>query len=348
MNLALLKDICQTPGAPGFENKIRKLIISEIDNLVDSYHIDGIGNLIAFRKGKTDKKLMVTAHMDEISFIITHIDEEGFLRIHPLGGFDPKTLTAQRVIIHGKKDLIGVMGSKPVHLMKPEERTKAPQMSDYYIDLGMEKDEVLKYVSVGDPVTREREFIEMGDCINSKSLDNRVSVFTLIEVLKLLKGKELPCNLYMVFTVQEEVGLRGAGPAAHAVEPDFGINVDVTVAFDTPGALPFEVCTRLGKGTAIKIADGTIICDSRMVNFMKYTAVKHGITWQPEILVAGGTDTAMLQRAGKGGAICGAISIPTRHIHSVIEMVNKNDLELSIKLLEKSILDLLDHEWAHH
>lgn len=347
LNIDLLKKISETPGAPGFEERIRKLVISEIDPLVDEWYIDNIGNLIAVRKGSSDKKLMVTTHMDEISFIVTHIEDDGFIRFHPLGGFDPKTLTAQRVVVHGKQDLIGVMGSKPIHIMKPEERTKAPLITDYYIDMGMSKAELEKFISIGDPITRERELIEIGECINAKSLDNRVSVFILIETLKELAKLELPYNLYAVFTVQEEVGIRGVSPATHAIQPDFGINLDVTIAYDTPGAQAWEVITKLGKGTAIKIADGSVICDTRMVKFMKYMAEKHGIAWQPEIMVAGGTDTAGLQRSGKGGSISGGISIPTRHIHSVIEMAHKNDVIDSIRLLKNCVLELDKFDWSH-
>ena len=192
INVSLLAEIAEVAGAPGFEQRIREIVIREITPLVDEYQVDNMGNVRAIRKGKENKKVMVGAHMDEIGFIVTHIDDKGFVRFHTLGGFDPKTLTAQRVIIHGKKDVIGVMGSKPIHVMSPEERTKMPKTTDYFIDLGMPKEEVEKIVSVGDPITRERKLIEMGECVNCKSLDNRVSVFVLIETLKALKGKELP------------------------------------------------------------------------------------------------------------------------------------------------------------
>jgi putative aminopeptidase FrvX len=188
INVSLLKAICETPGAPGFEQEIRKLVVDEVHPYVDELSVDSMGNILAVKRGKSRKRVMVAAHMDEIGFIATHIDDEGFVRFHTLGGFDPKTLTAQRVIIHGKKDLIGVMGSKPIHLMKPEERGKQVPITDYFIDLGMPKEEVEKYITIGDPITRERELIEMGDCVNSKSIDNRVSVFILIETLKALEG----------------------------------------------------------------------------------------------------------------------------------------------------------------
>jgi endoglucanase len=346
INITLLKKICETPGAPGFEAKIREVIIEEVTPLVDEVHISPMGNVIAIKKGKEPKKAMVAAHMDEISFIVTHIDEAGFLRFHPLGGFDPKTLTAQRVIVHGKQDVIGVMGTKPIHIMKQEERTKVIPITDYYIDLGMKKADVEKIVSIGDPITRERQLIEMGDCVNSKSLDNRVSVYILVETLRILKEKQVPYDIYAAFTVQEEVGLRGATSAAHQINPDFGFGLDVTIAYDTPSAQAHEVVTRLGAGTAIKIMDASTICDYRMVAYMKKLATEHQIHWQPEILPAGGTDTASLQRHGKNGAIAGAISIPLRHIHQSIEMVHKQDIVSSISLLQVCLMQLDQYDWS--
>lgn len=344
LNIDLLKEICEVAGAPGHEGRVREIVLREISSHCDSVNIDKMGNITAFRKGAEPKKVMVAAHMDEIGFIVTHIDENGFLRFHTLGGFDPKTLTAQRVIVHGRKDLVGVMGSKPIHIMSPEEKTKAPAITDYFIDLGMPHDEVVKYVAIGDTVTRQRELIEMGNCVNCKSLDNRVSVFILIETLRQL-GQH-PYDIYAVFTVQEEVGLRGAGVAAHHIEPDFGFALDVTIAFDVPGAKPHEMVTKLGGGAAIKIMDASTICDYRMVDYMKKTADKNKIKWQPEILTAGGTDTAGLQRHGKTGAIAGAISIPTRHIHQVIEMADKTDISSCISLLRCCLEEMKGYEWG--
>ncbi len=346
-NIDLLRKICQTPGAPGFEQKIRTLIINEVTPYVDEVTVDPIGNVVALRKGREHKKVMVAAHMDEISFMVQFIDDDGYIRFLPLGGFDPKTLTSQRVIVHGKKDIIGVMGSKPIHLMKPEERNKAPQISDFFIDLGMSKKEVVKYVSLGDPITRERQLIEMGDNVNSKSIDNRVSVFILIEALKELKNNVLPYDLYGVFTVQEEVGLRGGISATHKIDPDFGFGLDTTIAFDVPGAQSHEKVTSLGAGTAIKLLDKSVISDPRMVRYLKEQADKHKIKWQPEVLPAGGTDTAAIQKFGKNGAIVGAISVPTRHIHQVIEMANKSDIRNSIDLLKVAVSNLDKFDWSH-
>ena len=343
----LFEAICKTPGAPGYEKEIRTLIIKELEGLVDEIKLDNLGNVYAIKKGRIDKKLMVAAHMDEIGFIVTHIDDHGFVRFHTLGGFDPKTLTAQKVIIHGKKDIIGVLGAKPIHVMSQEERNKLPKTTDYFIDLGLPKKEVEKIVEIGNPITRHAEFLEVGDCFCSKSIDNRVSVYILIETLKALKGKEIPYDLYAVFTVQEEVGIRGANVSSLEIEPDFGVGLDTTIAYDLPGAQAHEMVTKLNHGAGIKVMDSSTICDFRMVAFMKKIAKENNIKWQAEILTAGGTDTAGIQRMNKGGAITGAISIPTRHLHQVIEMAHKEDIKSSIHLLIQCISQLDNFDWNH-
>jgi tetrahedral aminopeptidase len=340
MNKQLLAEICKVPGAPGFEEKVRQVVLREIKDLCDEVTIDNMGNVYAIRRGASNKAAMVGAHMDEIGFMVTHIDDKGFIRFTTLGGFDPKTLTAQRVIIHGKEDIIGVMASKPIHVMTQDERNKVAKLSDYFIDTGLPADKVKELVSIGDAVTREREFIEMGDCFNCKSLDNRLAVFIAIETLKNLKGKTLPNDVYIVFTVQEEVGIRGANVASLNIKPHFGFGLDTTIAFDLPGAAAHEQITKLGEGTAIKIMDASTICDTRMVRYMKEVADRNKIKWQPEILTAGGTDTAGIQRMSPGGSIAGAVSIPTRHLHQVIEMAHKDDIQGSIDLLSACLLEL--------
>jgi len=343
INIKLLKEICEVPGVPGYEQPIREVVLREVKKLADNVTVDNMGNVTAFRKGKKNKKVMIAAHMDEIGFIVNYVDENGFLNFIPLGGFDPKTLTAQRVVVHGKKPVVGVMGSKPIHVMSPEERNKVVKMDEYFIDLGMSKKEVDKLVSVGNVVTRDRELIEMGDCVNCKSLDNRVSVFILIEMLRELKKS--PYDIYAVFTVQEEVGIRGVSASTLQIQPDFAFGLDTTIAYDVPGAKPQEMVTRLGSGTAIKIMDSSTICDYRMVAFMKKTADKYKIKWQNELLPAGGTDTAGMQRMTAGGSIAGAVSIPTRHIHQVIEMCNKEDIRASIDLLRHCVEDIDGYDW---
>jgi tetrahedral aminopeptidase len=344
----LLARICKAPGPPGFEKEIRSLVLAELDGLADEVRVDNMGNIIALKRGRSsEKKAMAAAHMDEIGFIVTHVDDRGFIRFNPVGGFDPKTLTSQRVIIHGRKDVLGVMGSKPVHIMTQEEKNKAMKISDYFVDTGLPKEKVEELVSVGDFITRHSPLIELGDCVNAKSLDNRASVFVLIETLRQLrKSKRKPAyDFYAVFTVQEEVGLRGAQASAIQIQPDFGFGVDTTIAYDVPGSSPEERCTTLGAGAGIKLMDSSVICDYRMIAFMKATADRHEIKWQPEILAAGGTDTASLQRMVAGGSISGAVSVPTRHIHQTIETCHKDDLSACILLLAACVCELDQHDW---
>ncbi|MEM7656914.1 MAG: M42 family metallopeptidase [Bacteroidota bacterium] len=344
LNIDLLRDLCLIPGPPGGEAPIRERVLKEVNQLADVVTVDNMGNVIALKKGKRDLKVMAAAHMDELGFVITHIDKDGFARFHTLGGFDPKSLTAQRVIVHGKEDVIGVMGSKAPHIMAPEERNKAPKISDYFIDFGMSGEQVKALISVGDQATRERDLVMVGDCVSTKSLDNRVSVYILIETLRALQ--EPAYDFYAVFTVQEEVGLRGATTATRQINPQFGFGLDTTIANDLPVSQEHEKITELGKGTAIKIMDSSVISDQRMVRFMKEVAHRHEIPWQPEILTGGGTDTASLQRSADG-AIVGCVSIPTRHIHSVVEMCHQADIQSSIELLTRCVeeLDQFDFNW---
>ncbi len=226
INVDLLSKLCKIPAAPGFEQKLREEVIERVTPLVDDVSTDAMGNVYALKIGslpeKEQKRIMIASHMDEIGFIVTHIEDGGFVRFHTLGGFDPKTLTAQRVIIHGKEDIMGCMGSKPIHLMSADERGKPISTKDFFIDTGMSKEALEKIIEVGDPITRERELIEMGDCVNSKSLDNRLAVYILLETLKELKDISLPYDVYGVFTVQEEIGIRGASVAAQRINPHFG------------------------------------------------------------------------------------------------------------------------------
>lgn len=345
LDIPLLKKICETPGTSGFENAIRNEVIKIVKPLADEVTTDAMGNVIAFKKGKSNKKLMIPAHMDEIGFIVKHIDKKGFIKVNPIGGFDPKTLTAQRVLIHGKEDVMGVFGSKPIHIMNAEERRKPLEIANFYIETGYSGEEVCKLINVGDSVTRYQPLIEMGDCVNCKSLDNRISVYILIEMLKALDKPAY--DTYAVFTTQEEVGVRGAMLASHKINPDFCINLDTTIAYDSPGAKPEESITELGNGAGIKLMDSSTICDYRMVAFMKATAKKHQIKWQPEILDKGGTDTAAAQRMSVDGAICGGVSIPTRNIHQSVEMVNKEDTINTSKLLLACVNDIDQYNWDH-
>lgn len=349
MNVQLFKELCEATGAPGFEYGIRELIIREMTPMADSITVDNIGNVTCLIKGKSsERKIMCAAHMDEIGFIVRYIDDNGFIRILPLGGFDPKTLTAQRVVVHGTKDLPGCMGVKPIHVMTPDERSKMPAVTDYVVDLGMSKEEVEKYVSLGDSITRIGDLIEMGNCLNVKSIDNRGGCYMLIEAVRaILSASERPdYDLYAVFTVQEEVGLRGAQASTLKIQPDFAFALDTTIAFDTPGSGAHDKCTVLGKGAAIKVYDGTLITDNRMVKYMNALCAEKNIPSQLELLAAGGTDAGALQKFTAGGAIVGAVSIPVRNVHQSIEMADKVDIQASVDLLAACFTNLTRWDWS--
>ena len=329
INLPLLKELCETAGAPGREEKVREIVKREIADLCDDVTVDAIGNVIGVKKGSGDGKFMISGHMDEIAFMVSHIDDRGFLYFVPLGGFDPKTLTAQRVIVHGRQDLLGVMGSKPIHVMTDDDRKKPLKLDDYYIDIGLSAEKVRELVRAGDVVTRERTLEKMGDLLNGKNFDDRVGVFIAIEGLRAAASNKM--DVYLVGSAQEEVGIRGATVAAHNIDPDVGIAVDITLACDVPFTEGHKYITELGKGAAIKAYDSSVVPNWKLVDYMRELADVRDIPYQMEILPRGGTDTAAIQRAGSGAA-AGCISVPTRYGHSVIETTHPDDIEASIAL----------------
>lgn len=337
--MELLRKLCETPGISGYEERIQKVIKEELGKVTDEVKIDKLGNIIGIKKTKKamgnslPKKVMLAAHMDEIGFMISFIDKDGFLRFAPVGGFDPRTLIAQRVVVHGVKDIGGVIGSKPIHILEEEEKKKATKIKDLFIDVGLKKDEVSKIVKPGDFVTLDRDFKELNSkIITAKALDDRVGVYVMIEALKRIK--DCYVDIYAVATVQEEVGLRGATVSSFSVEPDLGIALDVTIASDLPGTKEEEMVTNLGGGTAISLMDSHTISNKKLVDFLRKIAEENKIKYQTDILLGGGTDAGAIQRSKSGVPVC-TVSIPTRYVHSVVEMCHKEDIENSIKLICK-------------
>ena len=339
MNFDLLKRLCETPGIPSRENRIRRLIVNEMTPLVDSLTIDAMGSVIGHRKGCNGPRVMIAAHMDEIGFMVRYIDERGFLRLQPVGGFDARVLTAQRVHVHGfcGDTLLGALqpAAKPTHLLTDEERNRPPKLEDLFVDLGLTGEQVKAKVEIGDPVTLARTAEIVGGNVLSKSLDNRLSVFVMLEALRQLSAHQ--CEIYAVATTQEEVGLRGATTSAYHLKPDIGIALDVTIAGDYPGGVDADQITRLGSGTAIKIMDSSLICDPRLVRHFRDVAELHEIPYQLEMLPRGGTDAGAIQRS-RGGVPVITLSTPCRYIHTVNEMASVHDIECSIQLLK---------EWLH-
>jgi len=338
----LLRKLTEMSGTSGREERIRELVIAELTPLVDTITTDQMGNVIGFKKGTGRepkggrKKLMLAGHMDEIGFVVSYIDDKGFLRVQPLGGWDPRTLMAQRVTVHGKRDLPGVIGSKPVHILSDEERKKALEIKDYFIDLGLTKDEVVALVQVGDPVTMFRKFEELGNCVTCKTMDDRVGVYCMIEAVR--KAKKSPADLWVVGTTQEEVGIRGAIAASSGIEPDVGIAIDVTLANDVPGASGPDEISQLGGGTSIALLNGSHISNPKLLARFVELAEKKKIKFQKDVLPKGGTDAGGIQRAKWGPAVI-TISIPCRYVHSTVEMVHKNDVQATIDLLAAYIAD---------
>ena len=332
--MKLLKELCEARGVPGCEDAIRKIVMRELKPLCSSVKTDMLGNVIGFKRGKgparNRRRVMISAHMDEIGFIVSHIDDNGFLRVDPVGGINPKTIAAQRVWVCGRKRLQGVIGSKPIHILKDEERKKPLTIEEIFIDLGMPAKQVKKSVEVGDPVVFEQTYAEIGDTVCCKALDDRVGVYVMIEALK--KAKKAQVDIYPVGSVQEEVGLRGAVTSAFAVDPHVGIALDVTLACDVPGAGKHQQITALGEGTAIKLKDSSSLSNPKLVKKLRAIAKKNKIKHQIEILPRGGTDAGAMQRTRGGVAVC-TISVPTRYVHSVVEMAHKDDIQASIDLL---------------
>jgi endoglucanase len=333
--MELLKELTEAFGPPGFEDEIREICRRELGPLTDEISEDAMGNLIALKKGTAPdgerKKIMLAGHMDEIGFLVRFIDDNGFVRLNPAGGFDPKTLIAKRVMIRGKtKRLIGLVGTKPIHVMSPEEKKKMPEVDGLFVDLGMSADEVKAEVEVGTPVTLYQTFMNWGDIATTKALDNRVSLWTIIRALQ--RCPDPVHDVYAVMTAQEEIGIRGATVAAFGIDPDEGVAVDVTLACDVPGVDKKDYITTLGDGVAIKVMDGASISNPGLVRKMRDLADQEKITYQLEILPKGGTDARGIQMAREGKAAI-TLSVPTRYVHSIVETLNVNDLEGTADLL---------------
>lgn len=336
MNTDLLRRLCETPGVPGHEHRVRDLITAEIKGLFDEVTTDPMGSMLCRRdaKQKDAPRIMLLCHMDEIGFLVSHITKEGFIYVQPVGGFDPRNLFSRRVLVctdHG--DFKGVMnpGGKPVHISSPEDRKKVPEVSEFFIDLGMGK-KTHDVVQVGDFVVMDEPFLEMGDKFVSKALDNRIACWLGIEAIRKLGKKGRGAEIHVAFTCQEEVGLRGARTAAYAIKPDIGLGIDTTLACDTPGVPDKDATTQHGKGFGLHVRDSSFIADKALVADIEALAKKKKIPFQRTMLAAGGQDGAAAQQAAAGARAVGIV-VGTRYIHTVTEMVEKGDLQAALDIL---------------
>ncbi|MBM3152159.1 MAG: M42 family metallopeptidase [Chloroflexi bacterium] len=318
----LIKKLTEIFSPSGYETDIRAAIHDEVKRLADDVRVDALGNLIA-RKGKGSakgKRIMLAAHMDEIGLIATHIDGNGFIRFTGIGGIRPLALTGSRVrFVSG---VPGVIGADRI-----TDPGRAPTLEQCFIDVGASNGKDCP-VKVGDVCGFERPFLEVGQRLVAKSMDDRIGCVVLIETLRALKST--PHEAYFVFTTQEEVGVRGATTSAFGIDPHLGLAVDVTGVGDTPKCAKMEVS--LGKGPAVKIKDAGMLADPRVVDWMIRTAEKNGIPYQREILEAGGTDARAIQ-VTRAGVPAGCLSIPCRYVHSPSEMVDERDVSNAVKLM---------------
>lgn len=330
-DVELLQELTETGGVPGYEDRVREVIRRELRESTDSVRSDTMGNVVGTIEGRSDYSVAVAAHMDEIGFMVKHVSDEGFLKVDALGGWDPRVLRAQRVKVHTESgDLTGVIGSLPPHTLDEEDREKEQEVEDIVVDLGMDGSAVEDQVAVGDLVTMEQSTIRMGDCITGKALDDRVCVFTMLEAARRIDSPDV--TVHFAATVQEEVGLRGAQALGVDIDPDAAVALDVTIASDVPDVGEDKQVTRLGEGTAIKLKDSSVITNPKVNSRMQALAEERDIPHQLEVLPAGGTDTAAFQKV-HGAKPVGAISIPTRYLHTVTETANGGDIAASIDLL---------------
>jgi endoglucanase len=303
--------------------------------LVDDLRTDPMGSLIGVRKarpkgkskGERPLKVMLAAHMDQIGFLVSHISSEGYLRVNPVGGFDTRNLFARRVrVCSNAGDLPGVLNpaGRPIHIASEEEKRKVPDISEFFIDLGMPGAEVQKRVKIGDMVVLDGPFSQVGDYVVSQCLDNRVGCWAVIRALEQLKHHA--CEVHAVWTVQEEVGLRGAQPASYGVDPDIGISCDTTLCCKTPGIPDEQRVTLPGEGVCLKIMDSSTIADLGLLEDIEAVALKKGIKCQRGVLPRGGQDGAMIQRS-RSGVRTAVFACPVKYIHTITEMSHTVDLE---------------------
>ena len=334
MDYALLKRLTETAGISGREERVRALISEQIAKFNLQGTTDAMGNLVAYKTGKGPRVALV-AHMDEVGFMVSKIDRQGFVRVMPVGGVESQVFCAQKVIVHGDRDLPGVVGSVPPHLRKKRGNSakEALPIAEGFIDLGLPPKEVHASVSVGDPVTFATRSWENKTSFFGKALDDRLGLFVMIKALE--QVNDIDCNLALIASTQEEYGLRGVGPALFKTKPDIALILEGTVASDTPGLkLPPNVNpTEQGKGPEIRLSDKRMLADRRLADFLVKMAKEKGLVHQLVVKNTGATDAAAGQLIAEG-VVVGAVSVPTRYIHAPISMALKADITQTVNLVQ--------------
>ncbi len=340
---SLLKRLADSFGVSGYEDEIRSIVIDLLRDHADELRVDRFGNVIARKRGgRGAPRIIWDSHMDEIGFFVRHIDDRGFLYLSPVGGWSPRVLPGQRVRVRTRDGRLirGVIGSKPPHLMKPEERDKVVPLEKLFVDIGVSSREEAEAlgVEIGSPVDLDREAVRLaGTRVTGKAFDNRVGVAVLVKAFSEIDS--LDQDLYLVVAVQEEVGLKGARVAAQQIQPDAAIAVDTTTASDVPDVPRQDWVAELGKGPVLKVADGRsasgLIGSPRLLRLLEETARELGIPYQRSILPGGTTDATAIALTGKGVPSV-VVAIPTRYIHSPVELLDLNDALNAAKLVKEA------------
>ncbi|MCA0969863.1 M42 family metallopeptidase [Halobacillus litoralis] len=343
--LTMLKDLTDAKGVPGNEKEARDVMKKYISPYADEVFTDNLGSLIAKKVGnKKGPSVMVAGHLDEVGFMVTRIDDNGYLYFQPVGGWWSQVMLAQRVTIMTREgDLTGIIGSKPPHILPPDQRKKAVDIKDMFIDIGASSREEAEEFGVkpGDSVVPYFEFTQMKNekMLLAKAWDNRIGCAIAIEVLKRLKGEKHPNVVYGVGTVQEEVGLRGARTAANMINPDIAFGVDVGIAGDTPGVSDKDASSKMGKGPQIILYDASMVSHKGLRDFVTDTADEKEIPYQFDSLAGGGTDSGAIHLSHDGVPAL-SITIATRYIHSHAAMLHRDDFENAVQLIVEVIKGL--------
>jgi putative aminopeptidase FrvX len=342
--LALLTKFSNAHGLSGYEDDVAALLRTELEPLVDEVRTDSMGNVVGIRSGE-GPTVMVAAHMDEIGLMVSHIDPDGFLRVVPIGGWFDQTILSQRVVIrtHDGGSAVGVVGSKPPHLMDAEDRKKMVKIKDMFIDIGAtsatEADAM--GIEIGSTMTIDMTLKTMGnDFVTGKALDNRAGLVMLVSALKRLKKQKVRATIQAVGTVQEEVGLKGARTSAYGLDPDVAIATDVTIPGDHPGVTQNDAHVVAGKGPVIAILDAGgrgIIAPRPVLRWLRESADGASIPYQLGVGNGGTTDATAINIT-KSGIPCSVISVPARYIHSPVEVLSLRDLDQGAELIAAAIV----------
>jgi tetrahedral aminopeptidase len=332
-----LRTLSDAIGISGFEDEVRHLITERVTGLVDDVRTDTLGNLIATRQGSGRLTLMLDAHMDEVGFLISYIEPNGFLRFTPIGGWDPRIIPSHSmtVVAGDGRRVSGVIGVPPPHITPPADRERPHKMDDLFVDIGASSaDEVASMgIRIGSPAVIAYPFETLSEnIVRGKALDDRAGCAILIETLEAIKDEQLDVNVVVNFAVAEEVGLRGAETAAYQIQPDFALAIEGTIAADTPGTASSKQPTGFGKGPAISVLDSSMIANPRMVSALTSIADDEGLTWQYKVPSPGGTDAGAIHRS-RGGVLAGVVSVPCRYIHSPLSLMRLDDFASTVKLV---------------